>query len=71
MPPHPIARSASWIASEISSRDLIATHQQQGLAAPDAQSRTIRMIIFLRVEEILWDWIVKIMNCNRAEVGHL
>ena len=26
---------------------------------------------FFWSEEILWDWIVKIMNCNRAEVGHL
>lgn len=28
-------------------------------------------VIIIFLEEILWDWIVKIMNCNRAEVGHL
>lgn len=32
---------------------------------------TDKVIIIFLVEEILWDWIVKIMNCNRAEVGHL
>ena len=28
-------------------------------------------VIIIFLEEILWDWSVKIMNCNRAEVGHL
>ena len=62
LPPYPIAmQPASWIAFEISS----ATHQGQ------RQMRERSVIIIFLVEEILWDWIVKIMNCNRAEVGHL